>query len=191
MPKKSTIVIIILAIITGLLIFYSMTVQVTQEKTQPKKNTSEQIEAQKTAHLFFNPTQLEVLKTSSAAASVDVMLDTGNNTVSSIQLELRFNPLMITPIDMVIAKDGLFGPDVFQISRDIDTANGRISLLLGVPEVAKAKKGKGKVASLLFVPRYTGAEVATIDFIEKSMVLPPGSSTSVLANTTPLMVLFQ
>ncbi len=190
MPKKTTTLILILAVITGLLVF--LAIQQTQPKASPAPVVQKVFPTKavaKTAILSFSPTALD-LSTTSTPTPVDILIDTGGVQVTGVQLEITFDPKAITNLKISPPENSIFGTktDNIVLINDVNLSTGRISFAVAaVP--GKTVKGIGKVATLTIQKTFgTDTGTSQIVFLDKTMVVMPGINDSILKSSTPLTI---
>ncbi|MBF8249517.1 MAG: Cohesin protein [Candidatus Levybacteria bacterium] len=124
---------------------------------------------------------IPVIATSSSAVTLDYFLpiniSTGKNNVTAVQLELQYDPLILT--DVAVAP-GPFFPTPEVLLNQIDTKTGRISYAIGVGLTGSGVVGKGIVANLTFSVKAASApEKTAILFLPKTLVTAEEVSESV------------
>lgn len=192
MPKRTVILIIILTALTALLVWLAVQNEQKQSISQEESSTSSVVkeQVQKNAELSFVP-QSVVLGSATQSATVDVWVKTNNNAIDGVQLELLYDPQVISNVSITSPDQNFFGTtnDSNIIINNIDAERGRVSYALGLNPGTVPKKGEGTVARLSFTlnPINKSAQ-STIDFLDKSMVIETTSHESVLSNTTPLQI---
>jgi len=112
-----------------------------------------------------------------------IIINTGTNNVTVVQLELAFDPNILTGVN--INPSSFFdNPTIF--INQIDSKNGRISYALGiVPSASESgKQGEGSLTTLTFQTK-TPLSVAktSIIFLPKTFVAAEGLSQSALKST--------
>jgi hypothetical protein len=107
--------------------------------------------------------------------SIPVYIATGENSVTAVQLELQYDPVLFTKIT---ATPGAFfaKPNVFL--NQIDSSTGRISYAFGV--ASPGASGKGTVADLTFSVNSKVPNKTAIIFLPKTLVTAEGISGSAL-----------
>lgn len=145
--------------------------------------------------------------------SLPIIINTGANNVTVVQLELAFDPDFLTNVN--INASGFFeNPAVF--INHVDNEYGRISFALGFSPpatqsaealVQKAKKGKGTIAILTFQTNYKLKKInddiiasksartqqlgqTSITFLPKTFVVSPGLEQSALKSTNSAKLQF-
>lgn len=192
MPKKTTILIIILAIITSVLIFLAVRadhIQTTHENTQAQ-STPTPVLIKPFATLSFFPPLLDVSKIS-ATQKIDILLDTHGKPVSGAQVELTYDPKVLTNVSLTPPiKNPFFGTNPIVLVNSVDPAQGRISYAVGISASDTEKNGSGSVATLTFtVNKFAGIAASQISFLPKSAVTTLSSQGSVLNSSTPVQII--
>lgn len=182
MSKRTLALIIILVVITGVLVALAVT---PEKKTVTPAIVPTPTSAAQTA-LAFSPNPLT---TASASATVDVVVDTQTNPVTAVQLELSYDPKVITSIDV---KPGSFFTNPAELLKTIDTKEGKISYALGILPSDNPQKGQGVAATISFRTNLTVGQQTQIAFLPKTLVTASGITSSVLKTySTPLLILRQ
>lgn len=138
--------------------------------------------------LYFSPNPLVV---SSQSGSIDVNIDTGEDNVTGVQMEMSYDPgvLTITNKDLI---PGTFIQDPTILRNKVDSTAKTISYALFVPLSDEPKKGIGKVATIEFVLNRNAVEKqTTIVLRPTSLVTASGKETSVLKSATNATIIFQ
>ncbi len=190
MPKKTTILIIILAIVTGVLLYLAVS---TENNKLPGVTTptATPTPIQKTIKVFFNPQNIDLSTSPATPSSVDLMVDTGSGNVSGIQAELQYDPQAITNVKVVpsVEQGSFFGPQANVLFNDIDTQTGRISYAIAIAPNEASKKGVGKIATITFQKSFNSTTPTTsITFVNKTLATTPNQTESVLKETSPLNI---
>lgn len=187
MSKKTLALIITLLILTIVLVvvaIYTRETPLTQtsEQTSQEDQTTDATPtpsvAQTTLALSPNPVYPNTTGTTSAT-TVYVNIDTGTNEVSAVQLEIQYDPTVLTNM-RVMPGDFFQNPNVLPIG-GVDPQNGRITYAIGPGNIRQSQSGTGTVAVLQFVPRATaGITESEITLLESSLVTQLGQAESVL-----------
>jgi len=192
MPKKTTILIVVLAIVTAVLLFLAVT-QGSKQITNNQSATPTPHVVAKTAKVFFNPQNVDLAGSSATPESVDIMVDTGNGEAAGVQAEMQFDPTALTNVKLVPASDasGFFGAGANVLFNDVNPTTGRISYAIAIGPSQASKKGVGKIATLTFQKSFNATGSATkINFLDKTLVTVLGENESVLKETSPLNITF-
>lgn len=179
MSKRTLFLIFALFIITFALlmlaIYQPQASKVAQTTPTPKEPVAQ------TTLSFGSP----AIATTSSALTLDyslpINITTGKNKVTAVQLELQYDPLILTDVEVV---PGPFfaNPDILLDQIDVET--GRISYAFGVGLTDKGIAGKGIVANLTFSTRAASTPKKTaIIFLPKTIVTAEGINESVLKPT--------
>ncbi len=150
MPRKT------LALISGLVlvtvVLFIVALKAGQNQTVPNTTPKTVVQAKPTipAHsvLAIAPNPLTVAPGQQGKA--DVTIDTGENNVNAVQLEIGYDPTMLTNVK-VTAGTLIANPAVL-IDRDVPT-KGRYTYAFGITPNGKAFKGTGVVATITFTTK--------------------------------------
>jgi len=180
MPRKTLILIILLALVTAGLLAISLISNVKSPIAKPTPALPA---------LTYAQTELSLsapIKTANGYSS-DVLISSGNNKTTAVQLEISYDPKVLTNVDI---KTGSFFTTPAVLLKKIDTADGLISYALGINPGQKPTGGNGVVATITFstVPGTTATQTP-INFELKTEATAAGYAQSVLKQTSG--VLFQ
>jgi hypothetical protein len=192
MPKKTTILIAVLAIVTAVLLFLAIT-QGTKQLNNNQTATPTPHVVEKTAKVFFNPQNVDLAGGSATPESVDIMVDTGTGEAAGVQAEMQFDPKALTNVKLVPASDasGFFGAGANVLFNDVNPTTGRISYAIAIAPSQNSHKGVGKIATLTFQRSLNATGSATkINFLDKTLVTVLGENESVLNEALPLNITF-
>ncbi len=121
--------------------------------------------------------------TSSGIYEMDIIIDSGDNKITGVQIELDFDPEILTEFDLT-AGDFLSEPQL--ILKEIDNENGRASFVLGIKPEQKSVSGKGIIATVSFSKN--GNDPAFINFLPQTLVSAQGFDQSVLKETISAVI---
>ncbi|MDO8270180.1 MAG: cohesin domain-containing protein [Candidatus Levybacteria bacterium] len=190
MPRKTTILIVILAVITGILIFLAVRNDTTQNtfKTSTDTTPATPTTTQPYATLAFGTDILD-LTALPTTQIVDVVVDTDNKPIAGIQVELSYDPKVFTNVRLLPAANPFFGPNAAVLINSVDPTQGRVSYAVGIQD-GNEKIGKGTVVRLGFTAnKFAGVASSAITFLSKSAVTSLSVPDSILKNFTPLQVI--
>lgn len=183
MNKVILFFIIVVAFITGVLIFFSLFPKRLSKTTQTA--SAVMMDTQKQTTLFFEPAMVHILPQDNGKLyTISIDIDTGQNRLSGIQLELQFNHVLLGQVTIQPATGSAVWSDQYKVlySR-VDQTTGRASLLFDTENL----QGKGPIAVFSFIPQ--GASISSkVVFLDKTMVTAQGTDISVLKNTEPLSI---
>ncbi|EKD86756.1 MAG: hypothetical protein ACD_37C00157G0002 [uncultured bacterium] len=111
----------------------------------------------------------------SGTYEVDVNIDSSDNRITGAQLEITYDPKVLTKVDI---KPGEFLPDPVVILKKIDVQNGKISYVIGSQLGENGVEGAGSIAVITFSK--VGSQETTIDFLPQTLITAEGSDQSVL-----------
>jgi hypothetical protein len=184
MPKKT------LALITGLvvvtIILFIIALRAGQQQQAPTASQQGTMAYKPTpaipAHtvLALGPNPLTVAP--GQTSSVNVTINTSDNNVTAVQLELGYDPHIISNVK--ITAGGLFTNPGVLFDKN-DPATGRYVYEFGITPGSKPVKGKGVVATITFttLPGAVGKSMQ-LGLLPTSLVTAQGVAQSVLKNTT-------
>lgn len=171
-PIKTFLLILILALITVGLV----TLALLPKKTAPTPAPIAKITpnpVQTTLTISSTP----VAEATPSAYKTDVIVNTGQNNITSVQLELVFDPKVLTKVDI---QPGSFFINPVVALKNIDIETGRITYVIS-PADGAGVLGQGILAKISFsvVPEKKGVPT-TIDFLPKTQVNAEETTESVL-----------
>lgn len=174
--NKTPLLIIFLVIATVLLVALAMAP--TGSPLPTPKLGEQKEEVADTTLSFSELYQDDESADASGAAQVslsDVLIDTGKNKVTGVQLEIKYNPALLGSVD-IVAGDFLQNPAV--LLKRIDTEEGIISFALGTE--GDGLSGAGTVATITFVPRAGVRGETALEFLSKTSVVAEDVDKTVL-----------
>ncbi len=188
MPRKTTILIVILAVITGVLIFLAVRNDSAQQLVNRVSEPTPTLAPQPYATLDFG-TELLDLSLISATQTVDIVLDTGNKPVAGVQVELSYDPTVLSNVRILPSQQSLFGTGTQVLISAVDPEQGRISYAVAISAEGSEVAGKGSIARIGFTANKTrGIPATQLTFLSKSAVTTLSSQNSVLKSSTPLQI---
>lgn len=188
MPRKTTILIVLLAAVTGLLIFLAVRNETVKNPANQAVTTPSPTVVQPYASLGFSNPVIDASTT--LAQTVDIVIDTSGKPVAGAQVELSYDPRVIRNVRLVPSTSPFFENDGVVLISSVDEEQGRISYAVGIGANGSEKVGSGTIVTLQFaVNRALGLENSLISFLEKSAITTLSTQNSVLLNTAPLQVI--
>lgn len=132
--------------------------------------------------LFLTLGEVEGPTATDSGKKVDVNINTSENLVTAVQLELSYNPKDLMDVDI---EASVFFQNPVVLLKNVDEKNGRVSYALGIAPGQSGVRGKGTVAVLTFNKNETSASTSTtISFLPKTLVSAQGITPSVLKSET-------
>jgi hypothetical protein len=180
MNKRTTILIVILFLITCGLLFLAIQTPPYQRQHPPLSPTPTplSVNAKTTLSLVDTPAS-ESSKT--AQQTVSVVVDTNINPVNGVQIELAYDPTVLTNVAVA---PGTFFKQPTILLKNINTTDGRVSYALTEQLDVPGHVGKGTVAYVSFdILPQAKATKTTIHFLPKSAVAADRILESVLRKT--------
>lgn len=181
MPKRTLGLIIALLILTIILVIVAL-----KTKNQPSTTTqTTQSAATPTpvaGHTILSMSPNPVDTRPGLPSTVEVMIDTHGDSVSAIQLEIAYDPKVLTNMSI---KTGNFFPDAQTLPiGGVNQTTGRITFAVTPANLRDSKSGKGTVATLTFYPQAsTSATTTHITLLDKSLITSPGLGAQSILNS--------
>ena len=110
-----------------------------------------------------------------------INIETGNNKPTAVQLELQFDPKVLTNVSIT---PGVFFKNPIVLLNQIDAKTGRISYAFGISPAQQEIKTTEVVATLTFDTQSGTPQQTTILFLPKTLVTAEGIAQSVLKKTS-------
>ena len=122
-----------------------------------------------------------------APSTVNVMIDTKGDSVRAIQLEIAYDPKILTNVTI---KPGDFFPGAQTLPvGGVNQTTGRITFAVTPANLRDSKSGTGIVATLTFYPAAGTTTSTPITLLDKSLVTSPGlGAQSVLKSVSGVTV---
>lgn len=183
MSRQTILLIILLFLLTVVLLMVA----------SPKKSSVPLQEIQRVPTTSVAPSQVVLslspnpLVISSQSATIDVTIDTGVSNATAVQLELLYDPKMVTSIDVSPAS---FFANPMTLIKNIDRKNGRVSFAFGISPTGSPRKGTGTVATVTVKTSLRPGQQTTLSFSPKTIVTAAGSSTSVLKSSVGTTIIY-
>lgn len=180
MPKRTFLLIVLLVIITTCLLGLALIQNIRIPNQTTKSKPLPPLTYAQSDLSFSMPTTMPT------GYVTDVQISTGKNKVTVVQLEISYDPKVLTNVDI---KPGTFFTTPTMLLKQIDAANGRIVYVLGIGMGDEAVSGKGTIATITFstIPGITASQTL-LDFAPKTAVNAVGYAQSVLSKTTGLLI---
>ena len=170
--NKTPLLIAGLVILTGVLLALSLN---SKKSSLPPDSKEVKRDFAKTSLTISDDVRVSTV---SGTYEVDINIDTGDNLVTGAQIELTYDPEILTDLD-INQGDFLTEPQI--ILKDIDNQTGRASFVLGIRPEQQAVSGTGVIAVVSFSK--TGTEPASINFLPQTLISAEGFDQSVLKET--------
>lgn len=183
MSKKTLLLIIVLLVITAGLLYVAFrpATQNVQYKPPPIVATPTPV-AQ--TMLSLSPASYVI---ASPSGSLNVTVDTGQNKVNAVQIELGFDPQAFSVIDIIAGK---FFDNPVVLLKNVDLKNGKISFALALPPTAPGKTGTGTVAVINFTTTIASGGKTELSLLPKSSATADKVKPSVLKKATGATIFY-
>ena len=130
------------------------------------------------AHTIISLVAAPTASNSANSNTVDINVNSGINTVNVVQLEIAFNPKVISKITL---QKGTFFTNPVELLNDINYQDGRINYALGIAPKQTGVKGSGTLAILTYeINPISTASAVTFTILPKSLVASQGTVFSTL-----------
>jgi hypothetical protein len=179
MNKRTFILVAFLILVTlglVLLAVYSQTPPTPSVQRNPQASFAHTTLAISNATLVASP---------SSMYKVDVKIQSNDNKITAVQLEMSFDPNVLSNVDI---QPGQFIQTPVILLKKVDQTQGRISFAEGVPLGQKGLMGTGTVATITFTP--ISQTQTSINFLPKTQVTAQGLVQSVLRSSSGGMFTF-
>lgn len=197
MPKKTTILIVILLIFTVGLIY----IAVKTEQQSPPAITQEQITQEEALDLVptinpqtqisFSPAIIDTIESPQSTYSAQVVVNTHGQKISGIQLDLAYDPAILRNVRVTPSQNNLFGPNPAVLINSIDPDLGRITLAISLPDLNDEEiSGNASIANITFSTNTSSTPTAQISVLPKTTVRSIRSTNSLLLDAQPLNIKF-
>lgn len=190
LSKRTLALIAFLVVLAGLLTYIAVSQKSYKQTTpippspKPTVSITPQVVGHSTLSLLPNP-----LIVSSGSASVDVMINPNGDKVTAVQVELSFDPTVLTPTSI---DQGNFFSSPFVLLKNMDQKNGKISYALALSPSGTPNITEGKVATINFTVKLNAAtKESKIEVLPKSLVTAEGIYQSVLVNSSGTTVVIK
>jgi hypothetical protein len=185
MPKKTLILISGLVLVTVVLFVFALRSNnqqnVTPVATQPTSAVSVSPETPAHSILAISPNPVTVQPGQEGTA--EVTIDTADNNVTAVQLEIAYDPTIIGNIQL---KPGsLFENSVVLINKN-NAQTGRFTYAFGITPNHSTVKGIGTVATITFIGKKAGQ--SQLSLLPASLITARGVKNSVLKSATGTIV---
>jgi hypothetical protein len=188
MPRKTlalisglvlvTVVLFVIALRTNKAPQAPQTQNTTQQAAQPTPTTP----AHSVLSLSPNPVNVAV----GGKGSVAVNIDTSDNAVTAIQLELAYDPTMISNVQ-VTPGTMIQNPVVLINKNNIQT--GRYTYAFGIQPNHETVNGTGAVATITFTAKGIAGKQSQLALLPSTLVTARGVANSVLKSETGTMIM--
>lgn len=127
-------------------------------------------------------TESAASNTANVTYSLPLIINTGRNAVTAVQVELAFDPKVLAKVSV---NPGSFFNNPIVLLNEVDESTGKISYALGISPQDNGIRGEGVVAMISFQTKVASPTATSVTFLPKTMVTAEGVSQSVLKSATP------
>lgn len=182
MPKKT------LALISGLvlvtIVLFVIALRSNQRAGESEVNPTEAVSqvspTPDVAHSVLSLSPNPVTVAAGGQGSVDVLIDTSENDVTAVQLELSYDPEVLSNVQ--VSTGSLFTGGTELIDEN-DTETGRYTYAFGITPAQEPVEGTGVVATITFTAA-ASAQPSQLTLLPSTLVTAQGVASSVLRSST-------
>ena len=180
MPRKTLALILGLVLVT--IILFIIALRTGQQGTgDSMKNGVVKASPTPVAHSVLTLSPNPVAVASGKQGQVEVMIDTSINKVTSVELELKYDPLVVSNVKLSL---GPLFPNALVLKDNNNVKTGKYIYAFGIYPNQKAITGTGSVATITFTARGAVGRQSQILIEPTSLVAAVGVSPSVLKSAT-------
>lgn len=117
-----------------------------------------------------------------AVYSLPLIISTGDNLVTAVQIELSFDPEVL---GNVAVNPGSFFKNPIVLLNDVNETTGKISYAVGINPQDNGIRGEGVAVVINFQAKVAKPQSTSINFLPKTLVTAESVAQSVLKTTTP------
>jgi len=136
-------------------------------------------------NIYLSPNPLTI---TSNQSSVNIQLDSKENNLTAVQLELSYNPKALTNVD--IKPSDFFNNPVI-LARKVDSVNGKIILALASQPAETSTQKVGTIAIITFNSKLGSGQKTEIQPTGKNLVAASGINNSVLKEIIGTIIISQ
>lgn len=182
MSNRTLILITLLVIITTGLVLIALNSPYSPPVTPPISTIAPRISlpVEQTVLSFDEPFMATESGAQNPVYSLPLVIDTGKNAVTAVQVELGFDPKVLVNVTV---NPGSFFNNPIVLLNDVDQTAGKIYYALGISPQDNGIRGEGAVVIINFQAKAAKPEATTITFLPKTLITAEGVSQSVLKTT--------
>lgn len=190
MPRKTLALISALVLVTIILFVIALNntkTAPTSSSTPESNNLTSQgpSETPIPAHSILTLSPNPIMVTPGQKATVITNIDTSDNQVTGVQLEIAYDPNMISNVKVVPGE--MFTSPVVLINNN-NAQTGRYTYAFGIMPNHDPVKGTGNVATITFTALNKPGESSQLTLLNSSLVSARGITPSVLKSATGTLV---
>lgn len=144
---------------------------------------------EKTAEVTFSPTSLDMA--ASTSGSVEVMVTTGKNPITGAQVQIVYDPTVITNVKLTAPTTAsLMGAPGSYTNLFTENTPGSLTYAVAINPTSPEVNGTGSIGTISFTVLKTKPETQ-FTFGKSTAVTSTASMNSILNTTTPLVIKLQ
>ncbi len=158
-----------------------LVVSLTSKNFSPLRSTPKEVKVD-FAHTSLAVSE-DVRQSPDGGYETDVTINTYEDEISGAQIELSFDPKVLTNVDI---EQGTFINSPAVLIKTVDTKTGVIRYAIAIKPGDKMVKGEGVIATISF--NKTGSTPTNLNFLPQSQVSTTAHSQSLLRETTSAVI---
>lgn len=158
-----------------------LVVSLTSKNFSPLRSTPKEVKVD-FAHTSLAVSE-DVRQSPDGGYETDVTINTYEDEISGAQIELSFDPKVLTNVDI---EQGTFINSPAVLIKTVDTKTGVIRYAIAIKPGDKMVKGEGVIATISF--NKTGTTPTNLNFLPQSQVSTTAHSQSLLRETTSAVI---
>ncbi|MBP9717024.1 MAG: hypothetical protein KBD51_03740 [Candidatus Levybacteria bacterium] len=158
-----------------------LVVSLTSKNFSPLRSTPKEVKVD-FAHTSLAVSE-DVRQSPDGGYETDVIINTYEDEISGAQIELSFDPKVLTNVDI---EQGTFINSPAVLIKTVDTKTGVIRYAIAIKPGDKMVKGEGVIATISF--NKTGTTPTNLNFLPQSQVSTTAHSQSLLRETTSAVI---
>lgn len=196
MPKKTIILITVLLIFTVGLVYVAIK---TEQQIPPDLNEEKLTEEEITnivptinpqTQISFSPSTIDTGLSPQSTYSTNVNVNTNGQAISGVQLELAYDPALLTNVTIEPAENNLFGLNPGILISSVEPDLGRISFAITLPGIdSEEVSGNANIATITFSVIPNQAQTTQISILPKTVARSIRSTNPLIQSALPLNII--
>ena len=185
MPRKTLALISGLVIVTVILFVIALRTSNQQTTQLPPTPMAQQPAPTSAAHTMLSLLPNPVNVAAGRQESVSVNIDTSDNAVTAVQLEIAYDPHVLS--NLQVTPGQLFPNAVVLINKN-NPQTGRMTYAFGIAPNQPTIQGTGAVATITFTAKVGASGASQLALLPTTLVTARGIATSVLKSSSGTII---
>lgn len=187
MPRKTLVLISALVLVTVVLFIIALRSSNQPSTQQPTPSqVMQQAVPTSVAHSVLTLSPNPVIVAPGQQGSVNVNIDTADNNVTAVQLEIAYDPNVVSNVQ--VAPGPLFSNPVVLINKN-SVQNGRMTYAFGIAPNQQTVQGTGVVAMVTFTAKSSAVgKQSQLALLPTTLVTARGIASSVLKSSSGTII---